>query len=115
MIDDCCICISFGCPTKINPGGGDGQARVCPRCHNGSVFQADSRTWIEICFIPLLPCRSKDIWHCSICNWQADLASFQPILANTYVPGPIGAPPMQMQPVYGPSLPSNQYPGGYGQ
>ncbi|EGG06286.1 uncharacterized protein MELLADRAFT_74881 [Melampsora larici-populina 98AG31] len=97
MCDDICICISIGCPTKINQGGGDGQPRICPRCHNASVFQADSRMWIEICCVPLIPLKSKDIWHCSICNWQAELNSFQPMIAGF-------APPVFAQPGYAPNM-----------
>ncbi|CAH7687043.1 hypothetical protein BY996DRAFT_6431048 [Phakopsora pachyrhizi] len=104
MCDDICICIAIGCPTKIGIGGGDGQARVCPKCNNGSVFQANSRMWIEICFIPLVPCRSKDIWHCNICNWQAELGSFQPILASNFGQPPPGFGP-PMQPIYAPPQP----------
>ncbi|KNZ45368.1 hypothetical protein VP01_81g11 [Puccinia sorghi] len=68
MCDDCCICLSIGCPTKINPSGGDGQARICPRCNNGSVFQAQSQQWLEICFLPLFPFKSKEVWSCNICS-----------------------------------------------
>ncbi|KAH9443862.1 hypothetical protein MJO28_013852 [Puccinia striiformis f. sp. tritici] len=92
MCDECCICLSVGCPTKINPSGGDGQARICPRCNNGSVFQAESQRWLEICFLPLFPFRSKDVWSCNICSWQVELGTYQPLVASTFVP-----PPFQMQ------------------
>ncbi|EIM90200.1 uncharacterized protein STEHIDRAFT_145330 [Stereum hirsutum FP-91666 SS1] len=67
-----CLPILFGCPTKIKPDG-DQTPRVCPRCHNVSVIRAKSRTWFELCFIPLIPMTSKHIWVCSICQWSVPL------------------------------------------
>ncbi|PLW23668.1 hypothetical protein PCANC_13668 [Puccinia coronata f. sp. avenae] len=99
MCDECCICLSIGCPTKVNPAGGDGQARICPRCNNGSVFQAQSQQWLEICFLPLFPFKSKDVWSCNICSWQAELGTFQPLIAGTFPP-----PSFQTQPGYNPPM-----------
>ncbi|EPQ58401.1 hypothetical protein GLOTRDRAFT_110180 [Gloeophyllum trabeum ATCC 11539] len=64
-----CLPIMFGCPTKIKPEG-DQTPRICPRCHNASVFAAKSRMWFELCFVPLIPMSSKHIWMCSICQWN---------------------------------------------
>ncbi|KZP23608.1 hypothetical protein FIBSPDRAFT_737216, partial [Athelia psychrophila] len=61
-----------GCTTKISPDS-DQQPRVCPRCHNGSVFGAKSRQWFEFCFVPLVPMSSKHVWMCSICQWQVPI------------------------------------------
>ncbi|EFP82466.1 uncharacterized protein PGTG_08422 [Puccinia graminis f. sp. tritici CRL 75-36-700-3] len=99
MCDECCICLSVGCPTKINPSGGDGQARICPRCNNGSVFQAQSQRWLEVCFLPLFPFKTKDVWSCNICSWQAELGVFQPLVASTFPP-----PSFQTQPGYSPPM-----------
>ncbi|EJD05763.1 uncharacterized protein FOMMEDRAFT_78069, partial [Fomitiporia mediterranea MF3/22] len=61
-----------GCPTKIKPDG-DQSPRVCPRYSISSVFQAKSRTWFEICWIPLIPMNSNRIWCCGICQWRVPL------------------------------------------
>jgi len=26
--------------------------------------------WFELCFVPLIPMKSKRIWMCSICQWN---------------------------------------------
>ncbi|KAL9935235.1 hypothetical protein V8E36_005583 [Tilletia maclaganii] len=75
------IPVIFGCPTKIKQE--DNAPHVCPRCHNGAVVRAKSRTWFELCFIPLVPLKSKHIWICSICQWQtAQDSGFQPAPAG---------------------------------
>ncbi|PLW23667.1 hypothetical protein PCANC_13667 [Puccinia coronata f. sp. avenae] len=121
------ICIAVGCPVKVSSRSSDAPARQCPKCHNGSVYAANRRRWIEICFVPLLPFSSKQIWHCNICNWQVDLADngFQPAIASTN-PAPPGPsqmmipaqmkmiPPMGFAPPEGPPPANLQYPGGYG-
>ncbi|KAH8117269.1 hypothetical protein DFH11DRAFT_1504541 [Phellopilus nigrolimitatus] len=61
-----------GCPTKLKPDG-DTSRRICPRCNNASVFQAKSRTWFEVCWIPLIPMKSNQIWYCGMCHWQVPL------------------------------------------
>ncbi|KAA1082965.1 hypothetical protein PGT21_021663 [Puccinia graminis f. sp. tritici] len=104
MCDECCICLSVGCPTKINPSGGDGHARICPRCNNGSVFQAQSQRWLEVCFLPLFPFKTKDVWSCNICSWQAELGTFQPLVASTF-------PPPSFQTLTKPLNSSGQLPG----
>ena len=48
-----CIPIMLGCPDKIKQEG-DGTPYVCPRCHNAQVVEAKSRTWFELCWIPLV-------------------------------------------------------------
>ncbi|KAF8558410.1 hypothetical protein OG21DRAFT_1433128 [Imleria badia] len=97
-----CIPIVFGCPTKISPSGNQG-ARICPRCHNASMFAAKSRTWFELCFVPLIPFRSRLVWMCGICQLQTEMQpGWEPPLAqpgyqhpgvpNQYGPPPVGGP-----------------------
>ncbi|KAF8606468.1 hypothetical protein BDV93DRAFT_520769 [Ceratobasidium sp. AG-I] len=118
-MDFCCIAI--GCPTKIDADGSDnGQTRLCPRCNNVSVFGAKKRTWIEICFVPLIPMKSSRIWNCSICQWHVD--QDQPNGYAPPLPGPPqGGPSPYYQPNYGPppgqqqwGPPPNSYQGGPG-
>ncbi|EGG01629.1 uncharacterized protein MELLADRAFT_110840 [Melampsora larici-populina 98AG31] len=66
------IPLQFGCPTKISQVEDQkSDIRICPQCHNGSVYTCKTRTWFEFCFVPLIPFKSKQIWLCSICRWQA--------------------------------------------
>ncbi|KDQ60644.1 hypothetical protein JAAARDRAFT_31608 [Jaapia argillacea MUCL 33604] len=67
-----CLPIMFGCPTKVKPEG-DQTPRICPRCHNASVFSAKSRMWFELCFVPLIPMTSKHLWMCGICQWNVPI------------------------------------------
>ncbi|OAV93853.1 hypothetical protein PTTG_11862 [Puccinia triticina 1-1 BBBD Race 1] len=30
-----------------------------------------TRMWFEFCFLPIIPFKSKKVWICSICRWQA--------------------------------------------
>ncbi|CCM06229.1 uncharacterized protein FIBRA_08475 [Fibroporia radiculosa] len=84
-----CIPIVFGCPTKVSPSG-DQTPRICPRCHNASVVSAKSRMWFELCFVPLIPMRSKHIWMCSICQWNIPMQQgWEPPLPS------YGPPPTQ--------------------
>ncbi|KAH7929776.1 hypothetical protein BV22DRAFT_1029170 [Leucogyrophana mollusca] len=72
----------MGCPTKIKPDGDQG-ARICPRCHNAAMFAAKSRTWFELCFVPLVPMNSKHVWMCSICQVQIDMQpGWEPPMAH---------------------------------
>ncbi|KAJ3483339.1 hypothetical protein NLI96_g6391 [Meripilus lineatus] len=91
-----CIPIIFGCPTKIKPEG-DPTPRICPRCHNVAVQRAKSRTWFELCFVPLIPMGSKHIWICSICQWSVPLQpNWEPQQANFGYQGPpygVAGPP----------------------
>ncbi|PPQ78550.1 LOW QUALITY PROTEIN: hypothetical protein CVT25_011822, partial [Psilocybe cyanescens] len=43
-----------GCPTHIKPEG-DEALRLCPRCHNVTVFPAKRSTWFELFWVPLIP------------------------------------------------------------
>ncbi|TFK42736.1 hypothetical protein BDQ12DRAFT_676724 [Crucibulum laeve] len=71
-----CIPILFGCQTKVKPE--DNQTlRVCPRCHNASVFAAKATMWFELFFIPLIPFSRKHIWICNICQWTAPILEGQ--------------------------------------
>ncbi|KNZ49917.1 hypothetical protein VP01_469g6 [Puccinia sorghi] len=76
------IPLQFGCPTKIAQVDAekDGQPslplihpyiRICPQCHNAAVTSCKSRMWFEFCFLPIIPFKSKKVWLCSICRWQA--------------------------------------------
>ncbi|KNZ45364.1 hypothetical protein VP01_81g7 [Puccinia sorghi] len=118
---------SVGCPVKVTSRAGDTAARLCPKCHNTNVYAANRRRWVEICFIPLIPVSNNQIWHCNICNWQAnqDESSIQPAAAafNQPPPGPsqmMTPAQMQMVPPLGYAAPqgppphNQQYPGGYG-
>ncbi|KIJ17248.1 hypothetical protein PAXINDRAFT_73279, partial [Paxillus involutus ATCC 200175] len=67
-----CIEPAVGCPTRISPDSNQGP-RICPRCHNASMLAAKSRTWFELCFVPLVPLGSKHIWMCGICQLQAQM------------------------------------------
>ncbi|TFK62185.1 hypothetical protein BDN72DRAFT_848929 [Pluteus cervinus] len=89
-----CIPVFFGCQTQIKPQGGQ-PSRVCPRCHNASVFVAKSTTWFELFWIPLIPFSSKHIWLCGICRWKAPCVEgqFEPAIAH--MPPPAGYPPNQ--------------------
>ncbi|OCH95494.1 hypothetical protein OBBRIDRAFT_788049 [Obba rivulosa] len=115
-----CLPIIFGCPTKIKPEG-DQSPRICPRCHNASVHSAKSRTWFELCWVPLIPMNSKHIWICSICQWNLPKQTgqqqgwepavpgfnFQPGWQGAGQPNP-GSPqamPSSYQPGYQPAYP----------
>ncbi|KAH9811052.1 hypothetical protein DFH28DRAFT_474039 [Melampsora americana] len=66
------IPLQFGFPTKIKQiENQKNDIRICPQCHNGSVYPCKTRTWFEFCFVPLIPFKSKQIWFCSICKWQS--------------------------------------------
>ncbi|SPO38894.1 uncharacterized protein PSFLO_04373 [Pseudozyma flocculosa] len=87
------IPVIFGCPTKIKPEGSGG-AYVCPRCHNAQVVTAKSRTWFELCWIPLIPLKKKHIYICGICQWQTEQGGgFQPQQAMAGGGGYHGPPP----------------------
>ena len=62
-----CIPLVFGCPNKVHQEG-DGTPYVCPRCHNAQVVEAKSRTWFELCWIPLV---SNGAW--SVCLYYRSL------------------------------------------
>lgn len=70
---------------------------VCPRCHNAQVVTGKSRTWFELCWIPLIPFKSKHIFICGICQWQAPQdGQFQPQVAGQ--PGYAHPPQGMMKP-----------------
>ncbi|TFY65037.1 hypothetical protein EVG20_g5736 [Dentipellis fragilis] len=57
--------------------------------HPASVLSAKSRTWFELCFIPLIPMRAQHIWVCGICQWSVPLQpgppcarSWEPVVPN---------------------------------
>ncbi|KAJ7632194.1 hypothetical protein FB45DRAFT_911776 [Roridomyces roridus] len=100
-----CIPIFFGCSQKIKPEG-DQTPRICPNCHNASVFSAKKKTWFELFFIPLIPFDSKHVWLCQICHWMAPhvAGQWEPAVApGSYQPGYLsqGPPPQHSyQPAY---------------
>ncbi|KIK96736.1 hypothetical protein PAXRUDRAFT_825639 [Paxillus rubicundulus Ve08.2h10] len=68
------------------------------------MFAAKSRTWFELCFVPLVPLRSKHIWMCGICQLQAQMQpGWEPPLAH---PGGYQYPVVQNQ--SGPSAPMDR-------
>ncbi|KDN51397.1 hypothetical protein K437DRAFT_254803 [Tilletiaria anomala UBC 951] len=90
------IPIIFGCPAKIKQT--DTQPHICPKCHNAQVVRAKSRTWLEVCWIPLIPMKSREIFICGICQWQTDAhGQYQPAPAGAGgfggPQGPYGGPP----------------------
>ncbi|KAJ7470290.1 hypothetical protein FB451DRAFT_1253246 [Mycena latifolia] len=107
--------VGFGCQQKIKPEG-DSTARICPNCHNASVFSAKKTTWFEFFFIPLVPFSSKHVWLCQICHWIAPhvAGQWEPTVAyaggapglmqSNYQPGYVNqvqpTPPNSYQPVY---------------
>ncbi|CAK9779968.1 hypothetical protein CC85DRAFT_289642 [Cutaneotrichosporon oleaginosum] len=97
-----CIPIIFGFPTKIKQDNEVGPARICPHCHNAGVVGAESRTWFELFWIPLIPFSKKHIWKCGVCQWQMKKG-------DGYDPQPPG--PGQMG---GPQF-GGHMSGGYGQ
>ncbi|EIW85410.1 hypothetical protein CONPUDRAFT_80011 [Coniophora puteana RWD-64-598 SS2] len=111
-----CIPIMVGCPTKIKPEGENQGGRICPRCHNASMFAAKSRQWFEFCFVPLIPFKTRHVWMCSICQLQVDTQQgWEPPVAhpqgNFQRPGIQGPPQGSWGPQgdYG----GSQYQGGY--
>jgi hypothetical protein len=42
-------------------------------CILAAVQPAKARTWFELCFIPLVPMKSKQVWICPICNWRMNV------------------------------------------
>ncbi|KAG9318344.1 hypothetical protein JVU11DRAFT_432 [Chiua virens] len=43
------------------------------RTLQASMFAAKSRTWFELCFVPLIPFKSRKVWMCGICQLQTDM------------------------------------------
>ncbi|KAF8436902.1 hypothetical protein L210DRAFT_3406375, partial [Boletus edulis BED1] len=105
-----------GCPTRVSPDGNQG-ARICPRCHNGasSMFAAKSRKWVELCFVPLIPFKSRQVWMCGICQLQTDMQpGWEPPLVQPGYqhPNQYGSPPVGPQHYakgYQPGYVSNGY------
>ncbi|KAJ7074267.1 hypothetical protein C8F01DRAFT_14739 [Mycena amicta] len=65
-----CLPILCGCQQNLKPEG-DPTARICPNCHNASVFSAKKTEWFTLFFVPLVPFSSKHVWLCHICRWIA--------------------------------------------
>ncbi|CAE6505745.1 unnamed protein product [Rhizoctonia solani] len=63
-----------------------------------AVIGAKKRTWLEICFVPLVPMSSSSIWNCSICGWHVDQNQ-----SNGYAPPLPGPPPNAYNPHYQPN------------
>ncbi|KAF8797879.1 hypothetical protein BYT27DRAFT_7124289 [Phlegmacium glaucopus] len=73
-----------GCQTQIQPEG-EQDLRICPRCHNATVFAAKSTTWFELFWIPLVPISKKHMWVCGTCQWRE-------LLSNKWVESRLNAP-----------------------
>ncbi|KDR81459.1 hypothetical protein GALMADRAFT_239398 [Galerina marginata CBS 339.88] len=71
-----CIPIIFGCPTKLKPEGEE-VLRVCPRCHNATVFAAKSTMWFELFWVPLIPFAIKHVLVCGTCQWNQPIPKDQ--------------------------------------
>ncbi|KAH9936221.1 uncharacterized protein B0H18DRAFT_316754 [Fomitopsis serialis] len=65
-----CMAIAFGCPTKVKPDK-EYFARTCPVCDDAAVFPAESHHEMKCFFLPVASLRSKRIWVCETCDWQA--------------------------------------------
>ncbi|PWN30968.1 hypothetical protein BDZ90DRAFT_29934 [Jaminaea rosea] len=65
------IPVIFGCPNKIKQDD-DHTPYLCPKCHNPQLVKARSRTWFELCWIPLIPMKKHAIYICGICQFRAD-------------------------------------------
>ncbi|GJE90865.1 hypothetical protein PsYK624_070090 [Phanerochaete sordida] len=104
-----CLPVLVGCQTKVKPEG-DTAPRICPRCNNAAVYPAKSRMWFELCFVPLVPMKSKRVWICPICQWQLPIQpGWQPPVVGEqqYYPQQQQAfmSPQAFQPGYAPAYP----------
>ncbi|KAF7311549.1 Cytochrome c heme-binding site [Mycena kentingensis (nom. inval.)] len=99
-----CIPILCGCESNIQPNGEVQTARICPNCHNASVFSGKNSEWFTFFFVPLFPLSSKHVWLCGTCRWMAPHAPghFEPAIAFGGGFPPQGPPMMPMQPSYQP-------------
>ncbi|GAA5990266.1 hypothetical protein JCM10908_005900 [Rhodotorula pacifica] len=97
MCDFIPLIFTCGCDRSLRQEGG--QAHICPRCHNGTVFPTAEKNCFTFCFVPLVPLGTKHLYHCTTCQWNASQS------------GP--APPIAPQPggFYAPGAPGG---GGYG-
>ncbi|KZV75774.1 hypothetical protein PENSPDRAFT_35820 [Peniophora sp. CONT] len=105
-----CLPILFGCQTHMRQEG-DPAARICPRCNNAGVIQTRKRTWVTLCFVPIVPLKAGHHWLCGVCRWEVPLqpgwepmsvdsghvqsgggAHFQPGYQPSYQPPPAIAP-----------------------
>ncbi|KDE06265.1 hypothetical protein MVLG_03424 [Microbotryum lychnidis-dioicae p1A1 Lamole] len=64
-----CIPIVYGCPSKLTQEGHE--QIICPRCHNSGTRQYKQKKWFELCYVPLIPLGSKQVYMCPICQWRA--------------------------------------------
>ncbi|KAM0786311.1 hypothetical protein ACM66B_001789 [Microbotryomycetes sp. NB124-2] len=101
-MDDCGFCfVCIGCSKRLSQEG-DGQARVCPRCHNAAVTAAKSTNCLELFCVPVLPMGSSHIWLCGICQWQCDQKGPAPPLPQQPLPQqPLPQQPLPQQPQWG--------------
>ncbi|TFL07702.1 hypothetical protein BDV98DRAFT_34534 [Pterulicium gracile] len=102
-MDDCfCLPIICGCSTSVKPDSdGPTQMRLCPRCSNATVISAKSRSWFELCCVPIIPYSSKHVWVCQTCQWQQEVGGMEPAIPQQgYM-----HPNQQQQPQWGPPPP----------
>ncbi|KAF8163151.1 hypothetical protein B0H34DRAFT_694273 [Crassisporium funariophilum] len=86
-----CLPIFFGCQTKIKPEG-EQVLRLCPRCHNVTVFPAKSTTWFELFWVPIVPISKKHMWLCGTCQWKENVPKDQVGLRSNNTGPSTGAP-----------------------
>ncbi|BGO95564.1 hypothetical protein NBRC10512_007822 [Rhodotorula toruloides] len=95
MCDFIPLIFTCGCDRQLSQESG--QAHICPRCHNGTVFPTKERNCFTFCFVPLIPLGSSHIYHCSTCQWEASQSGPAPPVApqpgGFYGPGQMGGAP----------------------
>lgn len=67
------IILRAGCRTKIEREG-EQVVRICPRCHNATVYASKSTRWFSLCWIPIVPVSQKHLLNCEICQWREPLS-----------------------------------------
>ncbi|KAM0748841.1 hypothetical protein T439DRAFT_327344 [Meredithblackwellia eburnea MCA 4105] len=57
--------------------------RICPKCSNANVEPVKVKKRFELCWVPLVPMGTKELWFCNICQWSTPIGgTFQPAPAN---------------------------------
>ncbi|PVU92009.1 hypothetical protein BB561_004078 [Smittium simulii] len=55
---------------------------MCPRCNNFSVRSAIYKKKVSFFYVPLIPIKNKNVYHCQICNWIGDVTVVPPQVAQ---------------------------------
>ncbi|CDO70782.1 hypothetical protein BN946_scf184798.g97 [Trametes cinnabarina] len=114
-----CSSAAFAAPAAGVHGG-----LTVPHKPLASTIRVKSRTWFELCFVPLIPMSSEHLWLCTICQWSVPLQQgWEPALPGygfqPSAPGqwqappytPMSPPPNAAQHGYQPGYPAaNQKP-----